>query len=182
MESTSSTLSFFKKDFLCLFIRDTHRERQRHRQREKQVPWREPNVGLNPRAPGSCPEAKVDARPLSHLCDLTSSSPGFGLACELLWCFDRMWYKWHHGNLSLNGLYCFCFFLLGDLPWDYHALKKPRIERNPTIPSMPAKPSAQWRHPPSVKYCLMSGQTKQERSTQLTHRTVRNNKLFFLSH
>ena len=31
-----------------LFMRDTERERQRHGQREKQVPYREPNVGLDP--------------------------------------------------------------------------------------------------------------------------------------
>ena len=45
-------------------MRDT--ERQRHRQREKQAPRREPNVELDPRAPGSCPELKADAQPLSH--------------------------------------------------------------------------------------------------------------------
>ena len=43
-----------------------HRERQRHRQREKQAPRGEPNVGLNPRTPGSRPEPKADAQPLSH--------------------------------------------------------------------------------------------------------------------
>ena len=31
-------------------MRDT--ERQRHRWREKQAPYREPNMGLNPRSPG----------------------------------------------------------------------------------------------------------------------------------
>ena len=45
---------FLKKDF-CLFIHGRHRERQRHRQREKQAPCREPDVGLNPRSPGSRP-------------------------------------------------------------------------------------------------------------------------------
>ena len=53
-------------------MRDTHRERerererQRHRQREKQAPCREPEVGLDPRTPGSCPELKADAQLLSH--------------------------------------------------------------------------------------------------------------------
>ena len=49
-------------------MRDTEREkvRQRHRQREKQAPWREPDAGLDPRTPGSHPEPKADARPLSH--------------------------------------------------------------------------------------------------------------------
>ncbi len=47
-------------------MRDTQRERQRHRQREKQAPCREPDVGLDPRTPGSLPEPKADAQPLSH--------------------------------------------------------------------------------------------------------------------
>ena len=44
-------------------MRDT--ERQRHRQSEKQVPCGEPDVGLDPRTPGSQPELKADAQPLS---------------------------------------------------------------------------------------------------------------------
>ena len=40
-------------------MRDTERERQRHRQREKQAPCRKPDVGLDPRTPGSCPEPKA---------------------------------------------------------------------------------------------------------------------------
>ena len=47
------------KDFIYLFIRDTHREKQRHRQREKQAPCREPDAGLNPRSLGSCPGLKM---------------------------------------------------------------------------------------------------------------------------
>ena len=47
-------------------MRDTHRERQRHRQREKQAPCGDPDVGLDPRMPGSRPELKADAQPLSH--------------------------------------------------------------------------------------------------------------------
>ena len=39
--------------------REVERERQRHRQREKQVPCREPDVGLDPRSPGSGPGLKV---------------------------------------------------------------------------------------------------------------------------
>ena len=42
------------------------RERQRHRQREKRAPCREPDVGLDPRIPGSCPGLKAGATPLSH--------------------------------------------------------------------------------------------------------------------
>ena len=45
-------------------MRDT--ERQRHRQREKQAPRAEPNLGLDPRTLGSQPELKADAQPLSH--------------------------------------------------------------------------------------------------------------------
>ena len=41
-------------------------ERQRHRQREKQTPSREPNSGLNPRTPGSWSELKAEVQPLSH--------------------------------------------------------------------------------------------------------------------
>ena len=42
------------------------RERQRHRQREKQAACREPDVGLDPRTPGSHPGLKAGAKPLSH--------------------------------------------------------------------------------------------------------------------
>ena len=45
---------------------ETHRERQRHRQREKQASCREPDVGLDPRTLGSLPEPKPDAQSLSH--------------------------------------------------------------------------------------------------------------------
>ena len=41
-------------------MRDTHkREKQIHRQREKQAPCREPDVGLDPQSPGSHPGLKV---------------------------------------------------------------------------------------------------------------------------
>ena len=48
---------FFFKDFIYLLIRET--ERQRHRQRENQAPHRDPNVGLDPRTPGSHLEPKA---------------------------------------------------------------------------------------------------------------------------
>ena len=38
--------------------RERERERQRHRQRENQAPCREPDVGLDPGAPGSGPGLK----------------------------------------------------------------------------------------------------------------------------
>ena len=47
-------------------MRETHRERQRHRQWEKQAPCREPNVGLDPGTPGSRPELKADTQLLSR--------------------------------------------------------------------------------------------------------------------
>ena len=56
----------FIEDFTYLFMRDTERERQRHRQMEKQAPCREPNVGLDPGTPGSHPELKADVPLLSH--------------------------------------------------------------------------------------------------------------------
>ena len=47
---------------------DTEREREAETQAEgeKQAPRREPNVGLDPRYPGSHPGAKTGAKPLSH--------------------------------------------------------------------------------------------------------------------
>ena len=47
-------------------MRDTERERQRRRHREKQAPCKKPDVGLKPRTPGSRPQPKADAQPLSH--------------------------------------------------------------------------------------------------------------------
>ena len=47
-------------------MRGTERARQRHRQREKQAPCEEPDVGLDPRTPGSRPEPNADAQTLSH--------------------------------------------------------------------------------------------------------------------
>ena len=44
---------FFKILFIYSWETDRERERQRHRQREKQAPCREPDVGLDPRSPGS---------------------------------------------------------------------------------------------------------------------------------
>ena len=46
-------------------MRDRERDRQagkqRYRQREKRAPCREPDVGLDPRTPGSGLELKADA-------------------------------------------------------------------------------------------------------------------------
>ena len=54
----------FFEGFIFLFERE--RERQRHRQKEKQAPCREPDVGLDPGTPGSCPGPKAGTQPLSH--------------------------------------------------------------------------------------------------------------------
>ena len=52
---------FFFKDFIYLFMKDTERGRDIGRGRS-----REPDVGLDSRSPGSQPELKADAQPLSH--------------------------------------------------------------------------------------------------------------------
>ena len=44
----------------------TQKERQRHRQRKKQAPCREPDMGLESGTPGSHPEPKANAQSLSH--------------------------------------------------------------------------------------------------------------------
>ena len=51
---------------MYLFINEKHREGQRHRQREKQVPCGEPDAGFDPRTLGSHPVPKADAQTLSH--------------------------------------------------------------------------------------------------------------------
>ena len=52
-------LSLFFKDFI--FSWETHRERQRHRQREKKALCGEPDTGLDPRTLGSWPEPEAEA-------------------------------------------------------------------------------------------------------------------------
>ena len=50
-----------------LFIHERKREAETPaRQREKQAPCREPDVGLHPGTPGSHPKPKADAQPLSY--------------------------------------------------------------------------------------------------------------------
>ena len=49
-----------------LFIHERHRERQTHRQREKQILRRQPDAGLHPQTPGPCPDSMADAQSLSH--------------------------------------------------------------------------------------------------------------------
>ena len=59
----------FLKNILFIYSWETYRERQRHRQREKQAPCRESNAELDPRTPGSRPEPKA--------CIQLPSHPGF---------------------------------------------------------------------------------------------------------
>ena len=59
-------MSLFLKKILFIYSWETHRERQRHRQREKQASCGEPDVGLDPRTPGSRSEPKTDTQPLSR--------------------------------------------------------------------------------------------------------------------
>ena len=69
--STSGSKDHFFFIFY-LFIHERQRKRGRDtgrgrsRQRKKQVPCKEPNAGLDPRTPGSCPGLKAGAKPLSH--------------------------------------------------------------------------------------------------------------------
>ena len=79
--------SFYFYFLKILFIhkRYTQRERQRHGQRAKQAPCREPYVRLDPRSPGSHPGAK----PLSHpgcprFYFLVISMPNTGLEFTIL--------------------------------------------------------------------------------------------------
>ena len=58
---------FFFKDFIFLFIHETHthREKQRHSRGRSRL-HRELDAGLDPGTPGSCPRPKAGAKPLSH--------------------------------------------------------------------------------------------------------------------
>ena len=58
-------MGFFFK-VLFTYSWKTQRERQRPRQREKQAPYGERDVGIDPRTPESCPKQKADTQPLSH--------------------------------------------------------------------------------------------------------------------
>ena len=58
-------LVYIFKKRLYLFTHEGEGERQRHRQREAGS-MQEPNMGLDPWTPGSCPEPKADMQLLSH--------------------------------------------------------------------------------------------------------------------
>ena len=61
---------------------DTQRERWRYRQREKQAPCKEPDVGLDSATPGSRPGLKAGTKPLSH-----RGIPKTGVLNFLMRCF-----------------------------------------------------------------------------------------------
>ena len=63
---TYNLLGYFFLTFIYLFTGDVERERERYRQREKQALCGDPNMGLDPRTPGTRPEPKADTQPLSH--------------------------------------------------------------------------------------------------------------------
>ena len=71
---------------------------QRHRQREKQAPCREPDAGLDPGTPGSRPGPKAGAELLSH--------PGI----PLNWLSDNELYSKFCNSVGENTI--FDFFLL----------------------------------------------------------------------
>ena len=56
-------------------MKSTQREAETQAVREKQAPCREPDVGLDPVTPGSCPTPKAGAKPLSHPGIPPTSSP-----------------------------------------------------------------------------------------------------------
>ena len=60
-----NAFSFYDRHTVRERERERERERQRHRQREKQAPCREPDMGLDPRSPGSHHGLKAGAKPLS---------------------------------------------------------------------------------------------------------------------
>ena len=62
----ATLISFISFFFFLKILFIYSGETQRERQREKQDPLREPNVGLDPMTPGSLPEPKADVYPLSH--------------------------------------------------------------------------------------------------------------------
>ena len=123
---------------------NTQREAETPRQREKQAPCREPDAGLDPGTPGSCPEPKADAQ---HWATQTSPMSyfwwKFTIWIELGLC-TRYWrhiknilpsiswflYWWHvdiltlrthwvQENIVLNSFVSFCFFLVNATPRTY---------------------------------------------------------------
>ena len=80
-------------------------QRQRHRQREKQAPCKEPDVGLEPGNPGSHPEPKAGAQLLSHagIPESLTVLPWFSTVENL--------YKYSLGGVEGGGTGNFVLFL-----------------------------------------------------------------------
>ena len=92
------------------------RERERHRQREKQASCRKPDIGLNPRVLGYCLEPKADAQPLSHpsvpiLYILVKNLHKDSTQNGHVHCFHML--EIHHGVLEKPGT-----LIHTDLGWD----------------------------------------------------------------
>ena len=68
LNDLGTLVEFFFKDFIYLFMRDIEREREAETQAEREAGsmHREPDVGFDPRSPGSHPGPKADAKPLHH--------------------------------------------------------------------------------------------------------------------
>ena len=86
-------------------MRDTEKERQSHRQREKQAPCREPNIGLDPRTLGSQSEPKADAQPLSHPGTPSSS---FLVVKNKFWIVFPFSFSWQFQRYQKTGNFCHC--------------------------------------------------------------------------
>ena len=86
---------------------ERERERERDRQREKQAPCGEPDGGLHPRTPGSRPEPKADAQPLSPpgACLLPLKTPPVPTLGS-----------WMIQEHSRHLLCCLCYHLRGHKP------------------------------------------------------------------
>ena len=68
-EKRTLFIYLFIKDCIYLFLRihREEREKQRHMQRKKQAPCKEPDMGLDSGSPGSGPGPKAVLNYLSHL-------------------------------------------------------------------------------------------------------------------
>ena len=100
----------FLKKILFIYSWETHRERQKYRQRERQAPCKELDAGLHPGTPGSWPGPKVGAKLLNH--------PGIpwwprswaGLLALWTWlCLDlvsvwTIWSGWPSSSLCLRPI------------------------------------------------------------------------------
>ena len=87
--------TYFFSDFIYLFMRDTEKERGRDIGRGS--PCREPDVGLDPRTAGSCPEPKAGAQLLSH--------PGIPMITYSNRCY-KWWFQQKYKTTTNHLLKC----------------------------------------------------------------------------